>query len=111
MTSPDDTGERRLNLGSMAATQIRKHPGLGYRLTSRLTSPTTNKQHEAFLFDTVIAGLLDGQALRKVGRGTARVAAELRRRCDLAMRDIPAGIQNFLELRQGTPHQLTLRLN
>jgi hypothetical protein len=37
-------------------------------------------------------------------------AFEIRRRCDLQMRDIPASIQDFVEGHEGTRRQLTLRL-
>jgi hypothetical protein len=38
-------------------------------------------------------------------------AHELRRRCDLQLRDVPASIQDFVELHEGHRHrQLSLRL-
>jgi hypothetical protein len=42
---------------------------------------------------------------------SADVASELRRRCDLKMRDIPSNILDFIERYEvASPRQLTLRL-
>jgi hypothetical protein len=72
--------------------------------------------------ETVIADLLDGQyrnPFRIVAFNTfecwsqdvsADVAQELRRRCDLQMRDVPSGIHDFVERHDGLDRQLTLRL-
>jgi hypothetical protein len=38
------------------------------------------------------------------------IAQELRRRCDLQMRDVPSNIQDFVEQHDGLDRQLTLRL-
>ena len=38
------------------------------------------------------------------------VAAEIRRRCDLQMCDVPSAIQDFVEAHEGSRRQLTLRL-
>jgi hypothetical protein len=73
--------------------------------------------------DTVIQDLLTGQysdPLRVVAFNTAEgwsqdvsedVAQELRRRCDLQLRDVPASIQDFVEMHEGHLYrQLSLRL-
>ena len=64
---------------------------------------------EATDLDTVVADLLDGQyknPLRVVALNTAEgwsqdvsseIAQELRRRCELQMRDVPSSIQDFVE--------------
>jgi hypothetical protein len=42
---------------------------------------------------------------------SADVAEELRRRCDLQMREVPANIQEFVQRYEAaSPRQLTLRL-
>lgn len=41
---------------------------------------------------------------------SAQVAAELRRRCDLQLRDVPSNIQDFVERHEGRSRQLSLRL-
>jgi hypothetical protein len=73
--------------------------------------------------ETVIQHLLEGQyndPIRIVAFNTAEgwsqdasedVAQELRRRCDLQFRDVPSGIQDFVERHEGHDrHQLSLRL-
>jgi hypothetical protein len=79
---------------------------------------------EAADLETVIQDLLDGQywhPVRVVSFNTlegwsrdisAEVAEELRRRCDLQMRDIPSIILDFIERYEAaSPRQLTLRLS
>jgi hypothetical protein len=78
--------------------------------------------YEAADLETVIQDLLTGQyrsPIRVVAFNTAErwsdvseeVARELRRRCDLQMRDVPSSIQDFVERHEGhTWRQLTLRL-
>ena len=70
--------------------------------------------------ETVIRDLLAGQCsnpVRVVSFNTAErwsvdvsadIAAELRRRCDLAGTEIPANLQDFVELHQNERRQLTL---
>ena len=41
---------------------------------------------------------------------SAQVAVELRRRCDLQLRDVPSSIQDFVERHEGKSRQLSLRL-
>lgn len=61
--------------------------------------------YEATDFETVITDLLDGQYRSPLGiygfntvEGWSQdVAAELRRRCDLQLRDIPSGLQDFVD--------------
>jgi hypothetical protein len=78
---------------------------------------------EAADLETVIQDLLDGQYWHPVrvvsfntGEGWARdisadVAEELRRRCDLQLREIPSNILDFIERYEAaSPRQLTLRL-
>ena len=78
---------------------------------------------EATDLETVIQDLLNGQysnPVRVVSFNTAEgwsrdisanVAGELRRRCDLQMRDIPSNILDFIERYEAaSPRQLTLRL-
>ena len=72
--------------------------------------------------ENVIEDLLDGQYYNpirvisfNVGDGwsrdiSAQVAAELRRRCDLQLRDVPSSIQDFVERHEGRSRQLSLRL-
>jgi hypothetical protein len=69
--------------------------------------------------ETLIGDLMSGQysdPVRVVAFNTAEgwsqdvsseIAQELRRRCDLQMRDLPSSIQDFVE---GRDRQLTLRL-
>jgi len=72
--------------------------------------------------ETVITDLLTGQyqnPVRIIAFNTAErwaqdvsedIAHELRRRCDLQLRDVPASIQDFVELHEGHSHrQLSLR--
>ena len=79
--------------------------------------------YEATALETVIEDLLSGQynnPIRVVAFNTAErwsedvsedVAHELRRRCDLQMRDVPSSIQDFVERQEGAAwRQLTLRL-
>ena len=78
---------------------------------------------EATDLKTVIQDLLNGQysnPVRVISFNTAEgwsrdisadVAAELRRRCDLQMHDIPSNILDFIERYEvASPRQLTLRL-
>jgi hypothetical protein len=70
----------------------------------------------------VILDLLDGQYKNpirviafNVAEGwsqdaSADIAQELRRRCDLQLRDVPSGIQDFVDSYAGPDRQLTLRL-
>ena len=72
--------------------------------------------------EAVIMDMLEGQyqnPVRVVGVNTAEkwsedvsgdVAEELRRRCDLQMRDVPSSIVDFVERHEGQDRQLTLRL-
>jgi hypothetical protein len=73
--------------------------------------------------ETVITDLLTGQysdPVRVIAFNTAErwsqdvsedVARELRRRCDLQLREVPSGLQDFVERHEGHDrHQLTLRL-
>jgi hypothetical protein len=72
--------------------------------------------------ENVIADLLTGQytnPLRVIAFNvadgwsrdiSAEVAAEIRRRCDLQLRDVPSSIQNFVERHEGKSRQLSLRL-
>jgi hypothetical protein len=72
--------------------------------------------------ETVILDLLDGQynePVRVIAFNTfegwsqdvsADIAQELRRRCDLQLRDVPSSIQDFVERLDGVDRQLTLRL-
>jgi hypothetical protein len=72
--------------------------------------------------ETLIVDLLDGQyrnPIRIVAFNTAEswsqdvsseIAQELRRRCDLQLRDVPSSIQHFVERHEGRDRQLTLRL-
>jgi hypothetical protein len=41
---------------------------------------------------------------------SSEIAQELRRRCELQMRDVPSSIQDFVERHEGRDRQLTLRL-
>jgi hypothetical protein len=72
--------------------------------------------------ETVIIDLLDGQyrnPVKVVAFNTAEgcshdvsedIAQELRRRCDLQLRDVPSSIQDFVEGHEGHDRQLALRL-
>jgi hypothetical protein len=79
--------------------------------------------YEATDLETVIQDLLTGQyrnPFRVVAFNTAErwsddvsedVARELRRRCDVALRDLPASLSDFVERHKGSVwRQLTLRL-
>jgi hypothetical protein len=77
---------------------------------------------EATDLETVITDLLTGHykdPIRVVAFNTAErwsqdvsedVAHELRRRCDLQLRDVPSGLQDFVERHEGHYRQLALRL-
>lgn len=77
---------------------------------------------EATDYETVILDLLEGQYKNPLGifsfnpvEGWSRdvsedVARELRRRCDLQRREVPASIEDFVERHEGPDRQLTLRL-
>ena len=71
-------------------------------------------------FETVVSDLLEGQYSNQSGflfqrrEGLSRdvagdIARDLRRRCDLQLRDLPSSIQDFVDEARG-PRQLTLRL-
>jgi hypothetical protein len=72
--------------------------------------------------ETVIIDLLDGQyrnPIKIVAFNTAEgwsqdvsedIALELRRRCDLQLRDVPSNIQEFVEGYEGHDRRLALRL-
>jgi hypothetical protein len=72
--------------------------------------------------ETVILDLLAGEyknAIRVVAFNTVEgwskdasedIAQELRRRCDLQLRDVPSDIQDFVEHHEGHDRQLTMRL-
>jgi hypothetical protein len=72
--------------------------------------------------ETVILDLLEGQyknPIRVISFDVAEgwsqdasedIAHELRRRCDLQLRDVPSNIQDFVESYEGHARQLTLRL-
>ena len=72
--------------------------------------------------ETVILDLLEGQyknPIRVISFNVAEgwsqdasedIAHELRRRCDLQLRDVPSGIQDFVDRHAGSDRQLTLRL-
>jgi hypothetical protein len=71
--------------------------------------------------ETVILDLLEDQykdPIRVVAFNTAEgwsqdasedIAQELRRRCDLQLRDVPPGIQHFVDSHAGPDRQLALR--
>lgn len=73
-------------------------------------------------FETVVTDMLHGQYTNPVGvfcfnpeEGWSRdvsedIARELRRRCDLAGRDVPEGLTEFVERHEGPTRQLTLKL-
>jgi hypothetical protein len=54
----------------------------------------------------------NGRAYREtdVEDASADIAQELRRRCDLQVRDVPSGIQDFVDSHAGPDRQLALRL-
>ena len=72
--------------------------------------------------ENVILGLLGGKfgnPIRVVAFNTfegwsqdvsADIAQEVRRRCDLQLRDVPSNIQDFVERHDGLDRQLSLRL-
>jgi hypothetical protein len=72
--------------------------------------------------ENVILGLLGGEfgnPIRVVAFNTfegwsqdvsADIAQEVRRRCDLQLRDVPSNIQDFVERHDGLDRQLSLRL-
>jgi hypothetical protein len=72
--------------------------------------------------ETVIQDLLEGQYSNPIGvfgfnpfEGWSQdvshdVARELRRRCDLQLRDVPGAIVDFVERHEGNGRQMTLRL-
>ena len=79
--------------------------------------------YEATDLETVLEDLLSGQynnpirvvAFNRAGRWSEDVsedvAHELRKRCDLQVRDLPSSIQDFVERQEGAAcRQLTLRL-
>jgi hypothetical protein len=78
--------------------------------------------YEATILETVIQDLLTGQyskPMRVVAFNTAErwsedvsvdVAHELRRRCDLQMRDIPFYLQDFTDRYEGRYHDIQLPL-
>jgi hypothetical protein len=77
---------------------------------------------EATGFETVVTDLLEGQYKSPIGifcfnptEGWSRnvsedVARELRRRCDLQLREVPSGIREFIESHEGRDRQLPLPL-
>lgn len=89
----------------------------------RLGRSWREADYETTDLETVIQDLLSGQyhnPIRVICFNTAEgwsrdvsedVANELRHRCDLQMRDVPAGIVDFVEENESRPgRQLTLRL-
>jgi hypothetical protein len=89
----------------------------------RLGRAWREADYEATDLDTVIQDLLTGQygnPIRVVAFNTAErwsedvsedVARELRRRCDLQMRELPASISDFVERHEDRDQrQLSLRL-
>jgi hypothetical protein len=89
----------------------------------RLGRAWRESDYEATDLETVIENLLSGQynnPIRVVAFNTDErrsedvsedVAHELRRRCDLQMRELPATISDFVEQHEGRVwRQLTLRL-
>jgi hypothetical protein len=77
---------------------------------------------EATNLETAIIDLLDGQynnPVRVIGFNTAEkwsqdvsadVAQELRRRCDLQMRDVPYGLREFVSRHEGRYRDIQLPL-
>jgi hypothetical protein len=89
----------------------------------RLGRAWREADYEATDLETVIQDLLTGQysnPIRVVAFNTVErwsedvsedIARELRRRCDLQMREIPTAISDFVERHEGPDRrQLTLRL-
>jgi hypothetical protein len=86
--------------------------GLAYR--------ETDAEHADL--EAVIMDMLEGQyqnPVRVVGFNTAekwsedasgQVAHELRRRCDLQLRDVPFYLEDFVELHEGRYHDIQLPL-
>jgi hypothetical protein len=78
--------------------------------------------YEGTDLETVLQDLMSGQysnPIRVIAFNTSErwsedvsgdVASEIRRRCDLQIRDVPSAIQNFVEPHEGGRRQLTLRL-
>ena len=78
--------------------------------------------YEGTDLETIIQDMLSGQynkPIRIIAFNTTEpwsedvsedVALEIRRRCDLQMRDIPSSIQDFVEGHEGNRRQLTHRL-
>jgi hypothetical protein len=103
---------------------------VGYDQTVYLVAEDFGRQGRAWReadyegtdLETVIQDMLSGQynnPIRVIAFNTAErwsedvsedVALEIRRRCDLQMREIPSPIQDFVEGHEGTRRQLTLRL-
>jgi hypothetical protein len=92
-------------------------------LGRRLGAVWREADAEATDLETVITDLLTGQykhPIRVIAFNTAErwsqdvsedVAHEVRRRCDLQLRDVPSSIQDFVELYEGHKfRQLSLRL-
>jgi hypothetical protein len=88
----------------------------------RLGRAWREANYEGTDLETVIQDLLSGQyanPIRVIAFNTAErwsedvsedVALEIRRRCDLQMRDIPSSIQDFVECHEGSTRQRALRL-
>jgi hypothetical protein len=88
----------------------------------RLGSVWREADFEGTDLETVIQELLAGQypnPVRIIGFNTSEgwsqdvsedVAQEVRRRCDLQLRDVPSAIQDFVERHEGHTRQLNLRL-
>ena len=88
----------------------------------RLGSVWREADAEVTDLETVITDLLTGQysdPIRVIAFNTVErwardvsedVARELRRRCDLQPRDVPSGLQDFVERHEGHHRQLALRL-
>jgi hypothetical protein len=78
---------------------------------------------EATDFETVVTELLEGQYKHPIGifsfnsaegwsrDGSADVATELQRRCDLQLREVPAHLQDFVFRHAADRAQLTLPLH
>ena len=89
---------------------------------SRLGLVWREADFEATDFETVVMDLWTDQYKNPIGifafnpaEGWSRdvsedVARELRRRCDLQLRDVPSSIQDFVERHEAPDRQLTLRL-
>ena len=77
-------------------------------------------EYETTDYETVILDLLEGQYKNPIGifcfnpfEGWSRdvsedVARELRRRCDLQLRDVPSSIQRFVERHEGKDRDIQL---